>query len=107
VALVLQHLQRWVDRAGADPLELAVASLKLLHQIIAVAWLLGQQLQQHIFDVAAPPPAPPATVLVEWIAAARLVAAEVPVKSPMTSRGPARAGFVAPAVVAVRETLVG
>jgi len=72
-----------------------------------MAWLLGQQLQQHILDIAAPPPATPTAILVKWIAATPIATVEVPVKSPVTSRSPVRIGPVVPTVALVWELLVG
>src|SRR5262245_11276390 len=68
--------------------------------------LLGQQLQQQILNVAAPPPAPPTAVFVERIAVMPVAATEVPIKSPVTPRGPALIGPAMPGVAPVWELLV-
>jgi hypothetical protein len=55
-----------------------------------MARLLGQQLQQRIFDITAPVSAPPAAILVERIAAERATAP----KRAIEGRTPARAKSV-------------
>src|SRR5215203_828857 len=52
--LVLELLQRGVDRARARTPDAVGALLDLLHQLVAVAWLLGEQHEQRRADVAAP-----------------------------------------------------
>src|ERR1700722_4318241 len=57
-ALVLELLQRWVDRTGARTPHPVAALLHLLHDLVAVAWLLGQQQQRRGANVSAPGLAP-------------------------------------------------
>jgi hypothetical protein len=52
VFLVFKQLQGRIDRAGAGPVEPRVALLQLLDQVVAVPRLFGQQLEQHILQVA-------------------------------------------------------
>src|SRR6202040_3276909 len=42
---VLELLQRWIDRAGARTPDAVAALLDLLHDLVAVARLLGEQQQ--------------------------------------------------------------
>src|SRR6185312_17050392 len=51
-ALVLELLQRGVDRAGAGAPGAFAALLDLLHDLVAVAGLLGEQQQCRCADVA-------------------------------------------------------
>src|ERR1035437_4983329 len=52
-ALVLELLQRRVDRPRARPPHAAAALLHLLHDLVAVARLLGEQQQRRRADVSA------------------------------------------------------
>jgi len=52
--LVLELLERGVDGAGAGPPDAAAALLQLLHDLVAVARLLGEQGQDGGAHVAAP-----------------------------------------------------
>ena len=52
-ALVLELLQRRIDRAGARAPDAVTALLDLLHDLVAVARLLGEQQQRRRADVAA------------------------------------------------------
>src|ERR687886_1539567 len=51
--LILQHLQRWVDGAGAGAIQTTGALLQLFDHVVAVARPLAQQVKQHIFHIAA------------------------------------------------------
>src|SRR2546423_12795007 len=51
--LILQHLQRRVDRAGAGAIQTTGALLKLFDHVVAVARSLAQQVKQHILHIAA------------------------------------------------------
>src|SRR5262249_47344178 len=57
-ALVLQLLERGVDRAGAGAPNAFAALLDLLHDLVAVARLLGEQQQRRGTNVPAPRLAP-------------------------------------------------
>src|SRR5262249_27555352 len=59
-ALVLELLKRGIDRAGARAPSSLAALLHLLHDLVAVARLLGDQQQRGGADVAAARLAPPA-----------------------------------------------
>src|SRR5579862_2353070 len=61
-ALVLEQLQRGVDRAGARPPHAAALLLQAPDELVAVGGAVGQPAEQGGADVAAPhapPPAPP------------------------------------------------
>src|SRR5919206_1049097 len=51
--LILQHLQRRVDGAGAGAIQTTGALLKLFDHVVAVARPLAQQVKQHIFHITA------------------------------------------------------
>src|SRR5579884_2249106 len=57
-AAILQQLKRGIDRACAGRVEAAGTVLQRLHHLVAVHWPLLKQLQQDIFEVAAPEDAP-------------------------------------------------
>jgi hypothetical protein len=52
-ALVLELLERGVDRARAGAPDALAAALDLLHELVAVARLLGEEREQRGADVAA------------------------------------------------------
>src|SRR5206468_956006 len=58
-ALVLQLLQRRIDRSRARSPEPTTSLPELLHDLVAVQRLLGEQDQDRRPDVAAPDPRPP------------------------------------------------
>ena len=60
-SFVLELLERRVDRARTRAPDALAPSLDLLHELVAVARLLGEQGENRGADVTAPCPAPAAT----------------------------------------------
>ena len=99
-ALVLQLLERRVDRAGAGPPDSPAALADLLDDLVAVHRLLGQQGQRRRANVTAPGPRPAHPRL----ARPRTHAVESgrprhPLGEPAAPVTPAPAGTAAPALV--------
>src|SRR6185437_15861486 len=106
-ALVLQLLERRVDRAGAGPPDSPAALADLLDDLIAVQRALGQQGQRRRADVAAPGPRPAHPRLARPRAhAVESGRSRHPAGKPAAAVTPAAAGPAAPAFVVAVVPLV-